>query len=119
MNKVASRSELYTALKNRDLKIIITDKRIIKGLKVLDNVVIKDSDRNRCKYALRNKSADSAFLGFVGFAPMISDMGNISFFQAMGVISTTGLHETLIIFSDYNIKYKNDEIILTKNKSAN
>ncbi|MEG1132313.1 MAG: hypothetical protein RSD77_08335, partial [Romboutsia sp.] len=60
------------------------------------------------------KSDDSAFMGVIGFAPMVSGMGNISFMQAMGVISSAGLHETLIIFADYNINFKNDAIILTK-----
>lgn len=106
--------QLDLALKNREDKITITDKRIIKGLKVLDNVNIKDSDRNRCKYSLRNKSADSAFLGSIGFAPMFAGMANISFFQGMGIISSVGLHEALVIFADYNIKFKNDTIILTK-----
>ncbi|CEP83118.1 hypothetical protein [Paraclostridium sordellii] len=114
MVKVDSKALLESSLKNRDKKIIITEKRIVKGLKVLDKVSIKDSDRNRCKYSLRSKSADAAFLGFIGFAPMVSDMGNISFMQAMGVISSVGLNETLVIFADYNIIYKDDEIILTK-----
>lgn len=114
MHTVDTKSQLDLALKNRENKITITDKRIIKGLKVLDNVNIKDSDRNRCKYSLRNKSADSAFMGSIGFAPMIAGMANISFLQGMGVISSVGLHETLVIFADYNIKFKNDTIVLNK-----
>jgi hypothetical protein len=106
--------QLDLALKNRENKITITDKRITKGLKVLDNVNIKDSDRNRCKYSLRNKSTDSAFMSTIGFAPMFAGMANISFFQGAGVISSVGLHEALVIFADYNIKFKNDTIILTK-----
>jgi hypothetical protein len=114
MNKIDSKAKLDEALKNREQKIIISDKRIVKALKVLDKVIIKDSDRNRCKSTLRSKSYDSAFMGFLGFAPMVSGIANISFLQAMGVISSTGLHETLVIFADYNINFKNDEIILTK-----
>ncbi|KKY00940.1 MULTISPECIES: hypothetical protein [Paraclostridium] len=114
MHTVDTKSQLDLALKNRENKITITDKRIVKGLKVLDNVNIKDSDRNRCKYSLRNKSADSAFMGSIGFAPMIAGMANISFLQGMGVISSVGLHETLVIFADYNIKFKNDTIVLNK-----
>lgn len=114
MDKVNNKAMLSKALDNQEKTIIIDDKKIIKGLKVLDNVVIKNSDRNRCKYSLKSKSYDSAFLGFIVFAPMISDMGNITFMEAMGVISSVGLHETLVIFADYNIKLKNDEIILTK-----
>ncbi|MEN2257573.1 hypothetical protein AAIB48_07290 [Paraclostridium benzoelyticum] len=114
MHTVDTKSQLDLALKNRENKITITEKRIVKGLKVLDNVNIKDSDRNRCKYSLRNKSADSAFMGSIGFAPMIAGMANISFLQGMGVISSVGLHETLVIFADYNIKFKNDTIVLNK-----
>ncbi|MDV8116352.1 hypothetical protein R3379_45335 [Bacillus sp. BAU-SS-2023] len=114
MHIADTKVELDLALKNRENKITITDKRIVKGLRVLDNVNIKDSDRNRCKYSLRNKSADSAFMGSIGFAPMISGMANISFLQGMGVISSVGLHEALVIFADYNINFKNDTIILTK-----
>lgn len=114
MHTADTKVELDLALKNRENKITVTDKRIVKGLKVLDNVNIKYSDRNRCKYSLRNKSADSAFMGSIGFAPMIAGMANISFLQGMGVISSIGLHETLVIFADYNINFKNDTIILTK-----
>ncbi len=114
MNKVDNKAMLNKALRNTEKTIIITDKRIVKSLKVLDNIVIKASDRNRCKSILKSKSYNSAFMGFLGFAPMVSGMGNISFLQAMGVISSTGLHETLVIFADYNIKFKNDEIILTR-----
>ncbi|MEG2788579.1 MAG: hypothetical protein RR942_12265 [Romboutsia sp.] len=114
MIEVNSKILFDKALKTREKKIVVTDKRIVKGLKILDKVVIKESDRNRCKYTLRSKSDDSAFMGVIGFAPMVSGMGNISFMQAMGVISSAGLHETLIIFADYNINFKNDAIILTK-----
>ena len=53
-------------------------------------------------------------MGSLGFAPMIAGMANISFLQGMGVISSVGLHESLVIFANYNIKFKNDTIILTK-----
>ncbi|WP_250675454.1 hypothetical protein LZ906_009920 [Paraclostridium ghonii] len=108
-----TKAKLDFALKNRENKITITDKRIVKGLKVLHNANIKDSDRNRCKYSLRSKSADSAFMGSVGFAPMLAGIANISFFEGMGVISSVGLHQALVILADYNVAFKNDTIILT------
>lgn len=52
MYKVNSKIELETALKNKEKHIIINDKRINKSLKPINNIVISNSNRNRCKYTL-------------------------------------------------------------------
>ena len=114
MYKASTRADLEVALKNKESKIIVSDKKIVKTLQPLHNVVIKTSDRNRCKYTLEKSYDGSAFLGSFGFAPVVSEIGKVSFFSAMGIISSIGLHQILIIFSEYNIKFKNNEILLSR-----
>lgn len=119
MSIVDSRDNLSLALKSKQNKIVINDKKIVKNLKLLNNIDIKTSDRNRCKYTIKNKIADSAFLGSIGFAPMISGIANISFLQGIGIISSIGLNEILIIFSYYSIYYEKETIILNKIEKSN
>ncbi|MGX4599930.1 hypothetical protein [Faecalimicrobium sp. JNUCC 81] len=114
MYKINNKSELQTALKNKKSHIIINDEKIIKTLKPLNNIVISDSNRNRCKYTLEKSLDGAAFLSSIGFAPMISELSGVNFLSAMGIISSIGLHETLTIFSEYSIKYKVNEIILSR-----
>jgi transcriptional regulatory protein LevR len=114
MYKANSKSELETALKNKKSHIIINDERIIKTLKLLDNIVISVSNRNRCKHTLKKSLDGAAFLSSIGFAPMISELAGVNFLSAMGIISSVGLHEILTIFSEYSIKYKVGEIILSR-----
>lgn len=114
MYKVNNKSELETALKNKKSHVIINDERIIKTLKPLNNIVISDSNRNRCKYTLEKSLDGGAFLSSIGFAPMISELANVNFLSAMGIISSVGLHEILTIFSEYSIKYKCSEIIISR-----
>ncbi len=110
---VDNKESLISSLKNNDDKIIIINERIINKLKLLDDININKSDLNRCKYIL-NKQIDSvAFLGSFGFAPMISDICNISFVNALSLISTVGLSEILTILTKYKVKYKNEKIILS------
>jgi len=114
MYKASIRAELEFGLKNKENKIIVTDKKIVKTLQPLHNVVIGTSNRNRCKYTLEKSYDGSAFLGSFGFAPLVSEIGNVSFFSAMGIISSVGLHQILIIFDEYNIKFENNEILLNR-----
>jgi len=114
MYKASTRAELEVALKNKENKVIVTDKKIVKTLQPLHNVVIGTSNRNRCKYTLEKSYDGSAFLGSFGFAPLVSEIGNVSFFSAMGIISSVGLHQILIIFDEYNIKFENNEILLNR-----
>ena len=44
---------------------------------------------------------------------MISDICNISFVNALSLISTVGLSEILTILTKYKVKYKNEKIILS------
>ena len=68
-----------TALKNKESKIIVSDKKIVKTLQPIYNVVIETSNRNRCKYTLEKSYDGSAFLGSFGFAPLVSEIGKVSF----------------------------------------
>lgn len=114
MYNVKTKAELEAALKNNEPNIFIFDEKIVKSFKPLDNVNISSAFRNRCKYTLEKSYDGSAFLGSFGFAPMISEVGDISFFSAMSMISSVGLHQILIIFSHYNIKFKDNGILLSK-----
>lgn len=114
MYKANNKSELETALKNKERHIIINDEKIIKTLKPLNNIVISDSNKNRCKYTLEKSLDGAAFLSSIGFAPMVSELADVNFLSAMGIISSVGLHEILTIFSEYSIKYKVGEIILSR-----
>lgn len=114
MYMVNSKVELEIALKNKEKYIVINDERINKTLKPLNNIVISDSNRNRCKYTLKNSLDSAAFLSSIGFAPMISELVDVNFLSAMGIISIIGLHEILAIVSEYNIKYKDNKVILYK-----
>lgn len=114
MYNVKTKTELEVALKNKEASILISDEKIIKSFRPLDNVEITSAFRNRCKYTLEKSYDGSAFLGSFGFAPMITEVGDISFFNAMSIISSVGLHQILIIFSYYNIKFKDNGILLSK-----
>ncbi len=111
--KANTKEELTLSLKNNDETIIINDDKIINKLKLLANINIKQSDKNRCNYTLNNQIDSIAFLGVFGFTPMISDICNISIVNSIGLISTIGLSEILTILSKYNIKYKDKKIILS------
>ena len=116
MKIISSKKDLAIALNDNENKIVVSNFKIVNSLKLLNNINITHAQRNRCKYTLENNIDDSAFLGFIGFAPIISEIGNVSFLNSMGIISSVGLHQILIILSHYTIKYddKNNNIILTK-----
>lgn len=114
MYNANDKNELIIAIKNREKHIVISNNKMISSLKPLDGLILDIKDINRCKYTLEKDYDGSAFLGFLGFAPMISEFGNISFFQAMGIISSVGLHEILVIFIEYRISFKNNKIVLAK-----
>lgn len=114
MYSVKTKAELEFALKNKESNIFISEGKIVKSFKHLDNVNISSTFRNRCKYTLEKSYDSSAFLGSFGFAPMITEVSNISFFNSISMISSVGLHQILIIFSCYNIKVKDSGILLSK-----
>ncbi|MGL5314763.1 MAG: hypothetical protein ACRC92_16040 [Peptostreptococcaceae bacterium] len=114
MYEVINKNELELALKNKENDIVILNEKIIDTLKPLCNVSIPIEDRNRCKFTLEKSYDGSAFMGVFGFAPIVADIGKVSFFKGVSIISAVGLHQILVIIAEYNIKLANNELILNK-----
>lgn len=113
MIEVNNKNELSVAIKDKETIITIVNNKIVKSMLPLNNLTLDKKDINRCKYTLEKSYDSTAFLGFIGFAPLICEICDVSFLEAMGIISSVGLHEILVILTYYKIDFENNKIILS------